>query len=51
MVLTSSTHTWSQDVPNHKSLVVLFKYFGGGEVEHVSHPTSTPEKQALEGEV
>ena len=26
-------HIHSQDVPNHQSFTVLFKYFGGGEVE------------------
>ena len=46
----------SQGVPNHKSYVVLFKYYGGGEVDYfevaknfgvqdsVAEPTSTGKK-------
>ena len=40
----------TQEVPNHRSFVVLFKYFGGGEVDFVQHLPSTPEKQMVEGE-
>ena len=47
----------TQGVPNHKSYVVLFKYYGGGEVDYfevasnfgvqesVAEPTSTGEKR------
>ena len=49
----------SQGVPNHKSYVVLFKYYGGGEVDYfevarnfgaqdsVAEPTSTGECDPL----
>ena len=40
----------TQEVPSHRSFVVLFKYFGGGEVDFVQHLPSTPEKLAAEGQ-
>lgn len=45
--VTSLLSISTQEVPNHRSFVVLFKYFGGGEVDFVQH---LPEKQMVEGE-
>ena len=48
--VTSLLSISTQEVPNHRSFVVLFKYFGGGEVDFVQHLPSTPEKLTVEGE-